>query len=240
MMLRDIEALFEHLPKEATRADYAHAVKDLNALGKPTKSARTLAFRHLCDLYGLTPDFVLFRALRRFWEIAPECRPILALSTAMARDPLLRASAPLMLDKKPGEVVLREEVEEVLSKAFPDRFSAASLQSFAQNIGGTWTQAGYLQGRMRKTRSQPIIEPAAVAFCLFLGFLEGLSGQRLFVTKWMKLLDKPQDTLEELTVTASHRGWLRFLRAGDVKELSFPGFLTPEEERIRQGAMHVL
>lgn len=240
MMFADIEAVFERLPPEASRADYAREIVDLNCLGKPTKNARTLALRHLTALYGLDTKLAVFRTLRRFWVLAPEERPLLALATAVARDPLLRVSGPLILGKKVGETVARQDVEQLLAGRFTDRFSPSSLKSFAQNIGGTWTQAGYLQGKMHKTRHQPDVGPASVAFCLFLGFLEGQSGQRLFATAWMKLLDRPLDTLETLATAAAHRDWVRYLQAGGVKELSFPKFLTPEEERMRQEAMHVV
>ena len=69
-----------------------------------------------------------------------------------------------------------------------DRFSPASLKSFAQNVNGSWTAAGFLNGRLRKTRSVPLVTPVNVVFCLFLGHLEGLSGQRLFTSQWMNLL----------------------------------------------------
>ena len=239
-MFADIEGLYERLPPEASRADYAREVVDLNCLGKPTRNARTLALRHLTALYGLDTKLAMFRALRRFWALDPAGRPLLALATAMARDPLLRASGPLILGKKVGETVTRQDLEHLLSGRFVDRFSPSSLKSFAQNIGGTWTQAGYLQGKAHKTRHQPDVGPGAAAFCLFLGFLEGQSGQRLFATAWMKLLDRPLDTLETLATAAAHRDWLRYLQAGGVKELSFPQFLTPEEERMRQEAMHVV
>jgi len=46
--------------------------------------------------------------------------------------------------------------------------------------------------------------------------------------------------MEALANSASHRGLLVFMNAGGVKEVRFPGFLTPEEEQIRQEASHVV
>jgi hypothetical protein len=40
------------------------------------------------------------------------------------------------------------------------------------------------------------------------------------------------DELEGLANSASHRGQIVFMSAGGVKEVRFPGYLTPEEEHI--------
>lgn len=239
MMLQDIEILFS-LPFDSSRADYTREVVNQNILGKPTKSARELSLRHLATLYGLDPTFALFRTFRRLWKSDPAAGPLLALFVALARDPLLRGTQNFFLNKKPGEAVVRVEIEGLLAAAHQGRFSEASLKSFAQNIGGTWTQAGYLGGRTRKTRVIPPVAPANVAFALFLGHLEGLSGQRLFTSAWMNLLPGSADELEGLANSAFHRGLLVFLNAGGVKEVRFPDYLTPAEEQIRQKATHVI
>ena len=145
-----------------------------------------------------------------------------------------------MLAKRPGESVRREELEELLSQDEPGRFSAASLKSFAQNINGTWTQAGFLEGRVRKTRTIPKIATTNVSFALFLGYLEGLSGQRLFSSRWTKLLPGSLEELEKMANSAYQRGQIVYMNAGGVKEVRFPGYLTPEEERIRLEVSHVV
>ena len=239
MMLDDLAMLFTHLPENAQREDYSAEVIDRNCLGKPTRKARELAFRHMSILYGLDPALAVYKALRRLWASDPAARPVLALSAALARDPLLRSTQDFIRAKHPGEVVSRNDLEKVLESNYPDRFSPASLKSFAQNVNGTWTQAGYLVGRNRKTRRQPEIKPANVAFNLFLGYLEGLSGQRLFSSVWITLLGSEQGELEGLASSASHRGLLVFMSSGGVKELRFPDYLSPEQESWRQEASHV-
>ncbi|WP_223673182.1 hypothetical protein, partial [Proteus terrae] len=81
------------------------------------------------------------------------------LLVALARDPLLRKTKTLILEKQLGESLHREEMEALFEKEFPQRFSEASLKSFAQNVNGTWTDAGYLVGRNRKHRSVPVLTP---------------------------------------------------------------------------------
>lgn len=239
-MLEDLAVLFTHVQQDGALADYAEQVRVNNVLGKPTKKARELAFRHLATLYGLDPNLPIFRALRRLWAFDEASRPILALTMALARDPLLLGTVDFILGKLPGEAAPRDSLEAFLESQNQERFSPASLKSFAQNVNGTWTSAGYLSGRARKFRSEPVVTPANVALCLFLGYLEGASGQRLFGSRWTKLLGVSPETLEALTTVAYHRGLLVFMNAGGVKEVRFPGYLTPEEERIRLEVSHVV
>ena len=240
MMLEDLRTLLANTPAEAKRKDYADAVVSENLLGKPTKKSRELAFRHLLSLYGLETSNPLFRALRRLWPLDPESQPLLALTVALVRDPLLRGSVQFILSKQIGSRVPRADVEALLSQQFPERFSPASLKSFAQNVAGTWTDAGYLSGRQYKTRVLPSARPEATALALFVGHLEGRSGQRLFSSEWMTLLGGTSTEQEALTSAAAHRGLLVFMNAGGVKELRFPGYLTAEEEQFRQEAMNVI
>jgi hypothetical protein len=240
MMLDDLRNLLAHTPPAATRQEYASAIVTDNLLGKPTKKARELSLKHLATLYGLDAANPLFRALRRLWPLDAKAQPLLALTVALARDPLLRASEGFVLSRPVGSLVPPSDVEAFLAEAFPDRFSSASLKSFSRNIAGTWTAAGFLQGHRRKTRSLPAIRAEVVALSLFMGHLEGRSGQRLFSSEWMTLLGSTPAELEALTSAAANRGLLVFMNAGGVKEVRFPGYLTPEEEQIRQEAAHVI
>jgi hypothetical protein len=240
MMLDDLRLLFAHVPGGAERAEYASAIIEANVLAKPTRKARELALRHLSALYALDPSNTIFRALRRLWTVNESAQPLLALAVALARDPLLRRTRRLVLNKAPGSPVAREEAEAWLSEACPDRFSPASLKSFAQNVLGTWTAAGLLQGRVKKMRTLAKPTPESAALLLFLGYLEGRTGQRLFSSDWMELVSGSLDELEALANSASHRGLLVFMNAGGVKEVRFPGYLTPEEERMRQEVSHVI
>jgi hypothetical protein len=240
MMLAELRQLLTNVPIDARRDDYARAVVADNVLGKPTKKARELSLNHMVSLYAFDPANPIFRALRRLWSGDESAQAVLALSVALARDPLLRATQVFFLGQPAGAVVRRSAVEQLLEATYPDRFSPASLRSFAQNVSGTWTHAGVLQGRTRKVRSAPQLRPESVAMLLFLGYLEGRTGQRLFTSDWMSVTGSSMDDLEALTSSASHRGLLVFMNAGGVKEVRFPGYLTPEEEGIRQEISHVV
>jgi len=240
MMLDDLRRLLAHTEITAQKPDYAQAVLDDNILGKASKKARQLSLRHLSTLYDLSPSNPIFRLLRRLWALNEAAQPLLALGLALARDPLLRDTQAFVLAQSMGATVPRTALEEYLTKTHPDRFSAASLKSFAQNTAGTWTAAGFLQGHVRKARSQPSLTPEALTLWLFLGFLEGRSGPRLFTSDWLGCFQLPTDELERLTLAASNRGLLLFMNAGGVQEIRFPDALTAEEEHIRQEIAHVL
>jgi hypothetical protein len=240
MMLDDLRLLLSHTPVQATRDDYVSAIVEDNVLGKPTRMARELALRHMANLYALDLANPIFRALRRLWSLNAAAQPLLALVVALARDPLLRRTQPFILQQAVGAAVTRDAMELFLNGSYPERFSPASLKSFAQNISGSWTAAGFLHGRVRKTRTMVQLHPESIALLLFLGFLEGRTGQRLFSSDWSTLVGGSADELGALASTASHRGLLVFMNAGGVKELRFPGYLTPEEERIRMEVSHVV
>ena len=240
MMLEDLRLLLSHSSADAKRADYRVAIVADNVLGKATKKARELALRHLGTLYGLDSANPVFLALRRLWSSNPAAQPMLALLVALARDPLLRASQRYVLGLPPGALVVREDFEAFLLESFPDRFSPASLKSFAQNVAGTWTSAGVLVGHRRKLRVAPAATAEAAAMALFLGHLQGRSGQRLFNSEWTATLGGSPDELTALTNSAFQRGLLVFLNAGGVKEVRFPGYLAPEQELLRQEVMHVV
>lgn len=229
MMIVELKQLLDCFDVSATSEMYKRAVVELNVLHKPTEKSRTLTFRHLTDLYGLDPALPLFQVFRDWWGRDEKSQPILALQLAVARDPLLRQSCEVILPLQVGQHLPREEVEAFLAKDDPDRFSAASLKSFAQNLNGTWTQAGYLSGRAKKFREDPAITYVHVAFALFLAHCHGITGQRLFDSRWCQMLDQSKDRLYELAYIASLRGLLNFKQASDVVEVTFPTITLPEE-----------
>lgn len=228
MMLVELSTLFAARPLEASRADYQQDVELYNLLHKSSENARKLTFRHLVDLYGMSPDIPLFRVFRQLWDLSEEAQPLLALQMALVRDPLLRTSWPLIQNLPQGAILPREEVEHCLSQEDPERFSPASLKSFAQNINGSWTQAGFLQGKAKKIRSNPKVNYINAAFALFLGHCEGFSGKGLFNTPWFGLLQQDKAVGYELAYLASLHGLITYKQASGVVEVRFPNWSMTE------------
>lgn len=230
MMLAEITELFHDAGVEAIAAQYQEDIELFNVLHKPTEKARKLTWRHLVDLYGMDITIPLFRTFRRLWESDESARPMLACQMALARDPLLRLSQDKILSLVPDQWLPREDMEQALNEQCPDRFSQAMLKSLAQNVNGTWTNAGFLKGRIKKHRAKPDVRPVNVVFALFLGYLQGATGNRLFTSEWVRLLCCRQERLLELARQASFSGNINFKHSSEVVEVTFPNYLSKEEE----------
>jgi hypothetical protein len=221
MMVADLVTLFAHCPEQANRAMLKAAIVDDNLLGKNTVSTRTEAFERLSALYLLDPSKAMFTGLRWFWKQSADSRPMLALLTAVARDPLLRATVPTVQAMTVGATYDKVEVAEAIRTIDPEHFKPAILNKIAVNAGASWTQAGFLVGRAVKRRVRPVLTPAAVAYALYLGRLEDRSGDRLLDTIWTGLLDHPRHQIEAVAQDAAARQLLDYRRAGSVRDISF-------------------
>lgn len=232
MMQSELALLLDACAENASQADYRQAVVDLNCLGKRSGSTRALTWGHLVDLYGVSPDQLVFRAMRWFWTRDPDGRPLIALSAALARDGLLASVTPHVWAAPVGSTVPRESVETFMTAKFPDRFSPATLKSVAQNINSTLTQAGHLSGRVKKRREQATPTAGSVGFALLLGHASGARGPELFQTRFMKAQDAPVAVCIDLAEEAARKGWIEFKRVADVMEAAFPRLIRPEEEAV--------
>ncbi|WP_300670200.1 hypothetical protein [Desulfoluna sp.] len=230
MMLDELKILFEYVNNpEAGREDFFRAITEENCLGKRSGKTRALTYRHLVELYALDPSILLYRALVYFWNRDPSGQPLLALLCTYARDGVFRLTAPYILPIAEGTPVSREGLEEFIEVQQPDRFSAATRKSTAQNINATWTRAGHLTGRVKKSRVRALATAGSVSYALLLGYLTGVRGRSLFKTEYIRLLDCPQDRTIELAEEASRKGWITFHRVGDVMEVLFPNLINPQE-----------
>lgn len=238
MMLKELTALLDYVGTEdASREKYLSAIEEENCLAKPSGKARVLTGRHLTALYTLDSQIPLFRTLLFFWKRDVSSRPLLALLCSYARDEVLRDSAQLILDAKESEHISRQQMEAIFEKKYSGRFSPATIKSVAQNVNGSWTNAGHLRGRTKKYRTKPIVSAGALAYALFLAYLSGFRGMNLFSCDYVKLLDCGRDRAIELAEEASRRGWIIFKSVGDVVEVQFPNLLTVvEQELIREQA----
>lgn len=235
MMLSDLRILLENLPNHSTLDDYRQAITTENLLGKPTGFSRQAALRHIQELYGLDSQQPVFRALRHFWPLEPEGQPLLALLCSVARDPLLRASVEYIQSIPIGQSVTSNDLEQWLTAHYPGRFKPTTLKSVAQNINGTWTQAGFLAGKVRKVRIHPVVSTITAVYALLLGYLEGARALNLLVSPYPMLLESDPEALQEFAATASRRGWLNYRSAGDILEIQFDAWLlTLERECARE------
>ncbi len=230
IMLDELETLFSFVDRpDAGKAEFLQAINENNCLGKRSGKTRLLTFRHLVDLYALDPGIAIYRAMRFFWQRDPAGRPMLALLCAYSRDAILRQATDLILKTPEGAVLTRESVEELIDGIEQGRFSKATLKSTAQNINSSFTKAGHLRGKAKKTRTRAVPTAASVAFALFLGYLKGERGASLFHSEYARLLDCSYEKAVELAEEASRKGWIVFKRLGNIIEALFPGLLNNQE-----------
>ena len=171
----------------------------------------------------------MFRALRDLWDEAPTEQPTLALLAALARDPLLRATAKtIILTVQPGNPVSPALLAEAIAEQFPGRLNPMTRASISRHAAATWTHSGHLQGRAHKTRVAASCGPAATAYALLLGYLCGSRGAALFETFWAKITDASLSRLHEQAFAASRLGWLEYRHVGDVTDVRFSYLLREE------------
>ncbi len=156
---------------------------------------------------------------------------LLGKATRSTRDTLLRDCTDFVLAVPRGQGVNAAGIAQSLNERYPARFGPTTLLATAQRLASSWTQAGYLTGKVAKRRSHPVVTPQVTSYALVLGYLSGLRGKLLLDSVWARLLDRPPAEVMELATEASRQGWLRLKAAGSVVEVTFPGLLTPAEER---------
>jgi hypothetical protein len=222
-MVASLQRLLAQLPPASSPAEYRGAVMEQNVLGKATASGREWAFRQLRRFYALDPGSLLFRALRDLWEHDKPGQPLLALLCAIARDPVLRASAGVILGSEPGEPVTASDFEAAIEERFPGAYKENTRRTTAQKVASSWDQSGHLHqektGAKVRTRARPT--PGSTTYALMLGYLQDVRGRALFDTLWARVLDQPTSHLLDLAASASQYGMLELRQAGGVVDVGF-------------------
>ena len=232
MMLAELSRLLAASPPGTGYAEMRRLVVEDNVCLKATAYSRRDTFNRLAQLYTLRRERIVFRALRDLWELNVEERPILAILCALVRDPLLRATAPVVLYAAEGDAVTPQMLEASIEAAYPGRYSPAVRASTGRNTISSWAQSGHLVGHRTKTRVCLRPGPAATAYALFLGYLCGDRGVALLDTFWAGVLDTMPTAVDALAFGAHQRGWLNYRRIGNIAEIDFPFLLRPESNGL--------
>ena len=236
IMLEELSHLLDAVPGEVSRECYTDAVMEQNCLGKRTAATRKLSLQRLTELYGLDAQLFLFRVLRDLWGRRESSRPLLSLLLALARDPLLRATATAVIRTPFGHEFARQSMKDALAEAVADRLSDATLDKVVRNASSSWTQSGHFRGRGRKTRQKVITTPAATTYALLLGFAVGRRGRLLFETPWAAILDVGPDDLIDVAIDAKRLGLLDLKQSGSMIDVSFPALFTDKERELIHGS----
>lgn len=224
IMLKEITRLLASTGAADRIEEYRRAVIEKNVLGKATESTRQKTLRHLRELYALSSDVPIFSVYRELMRIDPQSAPLLSFLITWARDPLLRATTPAVLNATIGDRVTGGDFQQALADAYPHQYSIKNIGKIARNAASSWTQSGHLAGRTKKIRTRVDARPAAVTLALILGHVAGGAGEQIFSSVWCRLLDLNASEARSLAEQA-HRQELLTLRAiGSIVEISFPRF----------------
>ncbi len=218
-MLADLQRLLATVPADADRDAYRVAVVEENVLGKGSDSTRKKSYRYLRELYRLDPDSGLFSTMRSLWDSDPEGQPLLAMLCALARDPVLRGTAEVVLSTPHGAAFSNQQIKAEVLDRYPDAYSDSIADKIGRNAGSSWTQSQHLEGRASKVRRRAVATPGSTAFAVYLGHLDGIRGNLLFQSDWAQVLDAPVDELYQHAGVASTYGWIDFKRFADVVEV---------------------
>jgi hypothetical protein len=226
IMLDELRTLLSRCKPDATRIQYLSAIIEDNCLGKRTAATRRLTGQRLSELYALDANVPLFRVMRRFWYSNGSAQPVLAMLLAIARDPLLRITAPAILRMRSGEELARQQITDALTRVVGSRLNESILDKVVRNTASSWTQSGHLKGRSRKVRHLVMPTATTTAFSLLLGYLSGTRGAALFETLWAQVLDAPSGELMALAMDARRLGFLDMSQSGGVVHVTFSRLLA--------------
>jgi len=231
MMLQELTAVLTSVPPGSTVGDYREAITQRNVLGKTTDSTRQKSLRHLRELYALDEATPIFGLMRQLHSMDAGSLPLLAVLVAWSRDPLLRATTPVVFDAAEGDRVETASLAQAVEAAFPNQYSELNRNKVARNAASSWTQSGHLAGRAKKTRQRVKPTAQSVTMAFILGELAGHHGAAVFSNPWCRLLDLSTDRARTLGLEAHRAGLVNLRAIGEVVELSFPmftRFLEPE------------
>ena len=123
-------------------------------------------------------------------------------------DPLLRSSAPAVLNLKVGEEFARSTAESALRTTTEGRLNDSILAKVVRNCASSWAQAGHLQGRTFKRRQQIKPHFVSVTMALAVGYAAGFRGEALFNCPWIRVLDVDPGAARNFALEAKRAGLL--------------------------------
>jgi len=183
--------------------------------------------QYLRQLYGFDMEDLLFRCFKHYWTLVDnEKKSILALLFALSNDFLLKESIDIVVNSKVGERVAIEKFDDNIEKYHQGKYSLNTRRSAAQNVASSWKQAGYIQGKIKNIRVQPIHDYNTVAFALLLSYLHGDRGEYILLSKWIKALAISTEELRDLIKEAAKRDLLQYQYGGNVTVISFENQLN--------------
>lgn len=198
-----------------------------NVFGKKSSDGIKQTKGFLKRLYGFDENNVLFVAFKYFWKFSESNeKPLLAFVYAINHDDLLAESLEVLQKVKPGEKAAIELFEEVIEKYHPNQYSANTRRSMAQNIASSWKQAGFIEGKVKNIRTEPVITYRVACFAFLLAYLKGDRGDFIWNNIGVDALCLPESKLRELAIECARKDIMQYQYAGSVTAISFVNLLS--------------
>jgi hypothetical protein len=206
------------------RENVANSILSKNIFCKRTESSRSGGLRDMIAIYGFDSPPPVTKALLSLWR-ATRDRSLLLGQLAIARDPILRVTAPVIFDMQPGEASGFRTMMTYLESQYPRRFSSGTLRAVGERCISSWAQMGHLrQGRVRE-RVPVVAESAHAAFASLLAICCGFSGRSILESGWFQMLDLSPEQAMSLLRRAEAEGQIDLHVAGHVYEIGLAGDL---------------
>ena len=216
IMLAELERA---LHADASGDELSTLAIEENLFAKATASGRALTLQRLRELYGLDETIPLFRVLVLLWRRDPSSLPLLGILAALARDPLLRATAQPVVGLSLGSELARDAVRDALTGVVGSRLSGATVEKVVRNAASSWAQSGHLAGRTFKRRRRVDATPAALAFAIWLAHTAGIKGEAALSSGWVTILDVEGPELRAMLERARAAGLVVVRQLGGRVEL---------------------
>jgi hypothetical protein len=193
-----------------------------NVINKKTKSGNEKTSGYLKRLYDFDINYPPFKALKYFWSISEERdKSFLALLYAIGNDCILADSISVIQGISPMQKVTIELLEDNIEAHNPNKYSANTRRSMAQNIASSWKQAGFIEGKVKNIRTQPEITYLVGCFAFLLAWLKGDRGDFIWNSTVVTALCLSESKLRNLAIECAKRDLMQYQYAGSVTAISF-------------------
>lgn len=204
--------------------DFIQAI-DNNAIGKKSQTALQNAKAKLLGIYSFDPKDHTFSLFLKLWEESNNNeRRLLTLLMALKEDDLLEKSTEFILSIPIGERVEKQPLVKHLSK-YVD-YTENTLKSTSRNIISSWKQAGFIREGKNRLRTEPTITYHVAAYAIALGVLDGLEGEFLIKSPYIKALGISDDLLNQLLNEAKIKDLIKYQNTGGVVSISLTDKLS--------------
>lgn len=194
---------------------------DNNVTGKKSADGIKQTARFLKIIYGFDKSNAAFKIFKFFWiSIDMLDRELITFLFALNNDYLLYESISVIAKSKIGEKTTVESFEENIEKYYPNKYSKITRHSIGKNLASSWKQAGFITGKVKNIRTQSEVSYNCVAFAFIIAYLNGLRGDFIISSKWVKALCLNENQLHELAIEASKRGLIQYQFSGNVTSIT--------------------